>query len=720
MPDKRDQKGTAALLKRIRDRFDYATNYWRDIRIEGDRDMMFVSGDPWPGKEKLARKDAVRPCLVYDELSQYTNQLINDVRQNKRAVKVIPRGYGSNDKTAEMRGDLIRQIEYESNAQSAYATGFENVVNRSYGGWRIVRRYVSERSFDQKLVIERIANPNSSYPDPDAKKQDFSDAKWWFLLDTVPRKEFKSRYPKATISDFDATHYEVAKAWIKEDQVQIAEYWEVEEKDATLYQIKGKDGKSLAMLEDHLPEGSGFEEDGDYTYLVTPAGRFQLLNEREVKLPSIEQYLTNGVEILEENDEPGRYIPIVWFTGRELWVDTGGGPQRKLMSMIRLARDPQMMINYIRSAEAEQIGMTPKVPYLGVEGQFVHPEEWQASISEPKAFLQYKAKVTGVDGTLGPPTRQPFTPQVDPLEMAAESSRRAVQSAMGLSALPVNAQRLGDKSGVALKEIDENEDRGSFHFIDNFEMALEHSGRVLDDKIPYVYDGTRTLTLRNVEGEHRVVDVNKPKPGSDEIENDLTVGEHDITISTGPSQQSERDKADDFVDTMVPELEGLTIDPVAKQKLLGLLIKLKNVGPVGDKMIEILTPDDTGAQAQQQSQQLQAQVQNYQVMLSQLQAENLKLYQEKVGKLVDNAAMLKKAEMDNLVKLAIAEIGAKAQITSERYQQLHDAMLAIVDNSHNAAMTAIEQQHEKEMAANEAAEAAKMADKAEAAAPAAQ
>jgi Phage P22-like portal protein len=700
-------KGTDALLARIRERFDYCTTYWRDIYKEGDTDMLYVSGNPWPGKELLARKDAMRPAMVYDELSQYTNQIINDVRQNKRAVKVIPRGFGANDQTAQLRGDLIRQIEYGSNAQSAYACGFENVVNRSFGGWRIKRQYVSEHSFDQELVIERISNPKCSYPDPDAKKQDFSDARYWFLLEPVPRKEYRRKYPKATIADFDSSHSESARAWIKEDQIQVAEYYEVELEKQKLFQLERPGKTPLTALEDHLPEGD-WQEDGDNKYWATRDGRYRLLNEREVELRTIRHYITNGIEILEESEEPGKYIPIVWFTGKELFVDSGAGPKRMLMSMVRLARDPQMMVNYIKSAEAEQIGMTPKVPYLAVEGQIVKPEDWQASVSTPVAFLTYKAKVTGVDGILGPPIRNPFTPAVEPLEMASESARRHIQSAMGLSALPVNAQKLGDKSGVALAEIDENEDRGSFHFIDNYEMALEHNGRIINNLIPFVYDSTRSVSLRNEKDEHRVVELNSPRAGTSKVDNDITVGEHDVTISTGPKQDSEREKANDFVDNMVPELETLPLDPGVKQKLLALLIRLKNVGPIGDEMVKILTPDDQGAAAAQQAQTLGAQVQNYQVMLAQLQAENLKLYQEKVGKLVDNAAMLKKAEMDNLVKLAIAEIGAKTNISSERSTQLHDAMMAIVENSHDAAMTAIEQQHEKEMAASQAQDALKL------------
>jgi hypothetical protein len=52
--------------------------------------------DPKGAKQ---RKDANRPMIELDELNQYCNQVINDLRANKRGIKVSPKGNGANDKT---------------------------------------------------------------------------------------------------------------------------------------------------------------------------------------------------------------------------------------------------------------------------------------------------------------------------------------------------------------------------------------------------------------------------------------------------------------------------------------------------------------------------------------------------------------------------------------------------------------------------------------------
>ena len=88
---RKDQK----ILDEIRDNYARYKEAWKDIYNEGAKDMTFVAGDPWDPKDKQARKDLDRPCMSFDELGQYINQLINDVRANKRAIAIAPAGNGA-------------------------------------------------------------------------------------------------------------------------------------------------------------------------------------------------------------------------------------------------------------------------------------------------------------------------------------------------------------------------------------------------------------------------------------------------------------------------------------------------------------------------------------------------------------------------------------------------------------------------------------------------
>jgi Phage P22-like portal protein len=671
---------TDPFLKDCLDRFDYFKDRWHDIREASKEDMRYVSGDPWDPKEKRARQAVNRPCLVMDELGQYVNAPINEVRQNPRAVQVIPEGSGANDKTANHRANIIRGIEYRSEAQQAYITGFENAIQRSYGYWRINTQFVADSSFDQEIVIRRIPNPDTVYLDPDCKHADCSDGKDAFVIDLKPKREFQKRWPKAKMVDFTIDIQEALPSWIKEDEIQVAEYWKSEEKERKLLLVDGGRTGPLAMFEDELPTGfSG-----------------KIMKDRLVRVPKITQYITNGVEILEEHEWAGKFIPLVPVFGKELWVDDGSGSKRVLLSLIRLARDPYMLYCYYRTTEAEIISMTPKTPYIGVEGQFTeHEKEWQQANTTPLAYLQYKAKTNATGETvLPPPARPAYSPQIEPMEMGAESARRSIMTATGISPLPTAAQRVNEKSGVAIERIQSQANQGTYHFLDNYDRALMYSGRIIDDLIDKIYDTERQVPIRKMNEEHSLLTVNDPK----DADTNLSTGKHGITISVGPEYESQREQASSFVDLIVQNIETLPIDPPAKAKLLALSVKLKNIGPIGDEISDLLAPPQTEAQMQQKLQLITAQAAQYQQMVAQLQAENQILHAEKNGKVVDNEYMLKKATLDNDVKVLIAQIQTKAQDALQRAQMYQEFMIENHGAAHEAAMQAVQHSHDKQLA----------------------
>jgi hypothetical protein len=154
-----------------------------------------------------------------------------------------------------------------------------------------------------------------------------------------------------------------------------------------------------------------------------------------------------------------------------------------------------MLYCYYRTTQAELVGMTPKTPYIGYEGQFKgHESEWSKVQHTPVAYLQAKASTEGSAGQVLPlPQRQPYSPAIDQLEFGAEGARRAIQAAMGVSPLPSSAQRRNEKSGVALQQIEASSQKGTYHFIDNFDHMLRQVGVIAEDLMGSTYDTPRDV-----------------------------------------------------------------------------------------------------------------------------------------------------------------------------------------------------------------------------------
>lgn len=676
------ETGDEALLKEIRDRFTYATDAWREIREERQIDMRYICGDPWDQADRKARENAGRPCINHDELNQYVNHAMNNARQNKRGIKVDP--LTGTEKEAELRQDIIRTAEYRSRAQAAYLTAFQAMLEGSYGFFGVSRRYVENENItaanfeEQEIWFRTFANPDSVLPDPDCKEPDWSDQGYCFVLESITREEFKRQHPKAQFLDFSAEQMQVAKGWIDDRLILRAEYWKVITTQQKIYLLDN--GKIV----NRLSEGQ------------------KIKSERTKTVKRVVQYLTNGVEILKELPQPGTIIPIIPVTGLERYVDEGAGPKRKIFSLPRLARDPQMTLAYLCTLEAEEAGLTPKVPYKGYVGQFETDRvAWENITKQPRGFIQVDPVVDAATGEVLPlPVREQFTPNFQAYEVAKDSARRAIQAAMGISPLPTAAQRSNEKSGVALERIQQAQDVGSFHFVDNFDRALMLGGRIINEWIPVVYGSEdREMMLVRPDDTHRRVKLNTKEPYRDPKSNELEHfliddGSHTVTVSTGPSYDSQREAVSSFVDTLIASLPKLPIPPPTQAKILAIAIQMKQLGPKGDQLAELISPQQQG----QIPPEAQAAIAHAQQLVQELQAEIKKLLDEKNAKVVDNEYRLAIEKLKIDAQLAIAEVNTKAQILNERVAFVEDVYKQLHGQAHEAGMQAADQAHQQGMA----------------------
>ena len=726
--------------KEIRDCYSEYLNEWKDIRLEAQTDLKYVAGDPWTEADRAMREDAGRPCISLDELNQYLNQYNNSLRQNKRAIQVVPKGNGANDKDATRRENMIRGIENESNAQEAYITMAEYAASCSYGYLLLRTEYrgdckdgdeADESLFEQKINIQRVANPDTILLNPGFEKADASDVEDGFVLRRIRRSEFARKYPKAEKTDFEATDINQAKDWIAEKDLQIAEYWKTHKIPRKLLLLRLTQDGNETLIPVWESELEGKKPD-----------KSEVARERTVEVKQIVQYPTNGLEILDEIPWAGSRIPIISCFGKELWYDEGGGAKRHLLSMIRLARDPQMLFAYMCTQEAEEAGMTPKTPFIGAKGQFESARQvWEMINKQPYAFVEYD-KVPDAAGTqaLPPPARLPWSPNFQEYEVAKDSIRRSIQAAMGITPLPTAALRDSEKSGVALEKISQQESIGSFHFTDNFDRALQNLGWQVNELLPLIYDTPREVPIEKADGTfatlhvigntshpieqgaYDVQDLPADEQGQPKEHVHTGLGDFDVTISTGPSYQSQRDQASQFVDHLIANWQQLGIPPALAMKILALGIKLKGIGPIGDAIQELLDPPTDMSQwppaAQAAYTQLQGQLQQLQQenqalhmdraakvleQQTKLQIEDKKGQHEAAAKAADFVTKMSEADKDRETKLAVAEITTKAQNINERMSAFEDLMTQFHEQAHEFAQMVMQHKQSMELAQQGAA-----------------
>ena len=550
----------------------------------------------------------------------------------------------------------------------------ENVTQRSYGFCRVSKRYVSDDSVDeQELVILPIPNPNTVLIDPDAKQPGRRDMTWAFLLDNLRTKDFKKRWKNAEVLDFSTEIIQQLPLWLKEDSIQVAEYWRIESEPRTRLKLDIHGG--FVCWEDEL-EGAEVTDDEAICSkpcelpdgVTVPKGRHKILARRDSQVHSVMQYITNGVEILEENPQDGRYIAIAACFGKERYVNDGAGDKLQIESLVRQARNPFMAYCYAQTTSMELLGMMPKALWSCYEGQFEgHEDEVASAGHAPIPFIQFKAKTeeTGEE-ILPPPQWNHWDVPLQSVEVAAESYKRAIQSSMGMYNTSVGKHDTSAQSGVAVRELDDQSSQGSFHFIDAFDGFLEDVGRILDDQIDYVYDTPRDVGVRMPNGDHKVVRVNEaftdPQTG-ETYHYRLGTGRHSVSISTGPSSNSQRQAASEFADQLA---QNQMVFP----RIADLVVKLKNLGPIGDEISDRLVPADIAArkggaplppQAQQMMSQQKQQLMQQAALIADLQKQLEAKLPEIQSKQAIAALQEETKRQDIQAQLRIAELQAGVQ-----------------------------------------------------------
>ncbi len=585
-------------LKLARDRYKRCIEAEQSNRDHAKAALKFRNLEQWPDKIKHDREndpDGARPCLVVDKTNQYINQVKNDQRQNRPAIKVRPVDDKGDPEIAEIYQGIVRHIEDTSKADLAYDTAFEQALDGGFGYFRILTDYTDEMSFDQDIIIKRIRNRFAAHLDPDHQEPDGSDAKFGFIVDKMKRDEFKAQYPGVDIVDFKDVGDDL-KEWVTEEEVLVAEYFFIEPKAVTIHM---------------LADGSVVNDD--------ELGRQTSVKSRKTTINVVKwQKICGNPAPLEEREWPGKFIPIVEVIGNELDIEG----KRITSGMLKAAMDSQRIYNYATSSFVENVALAPKAPFIGAEGQFENYEaDWKSANRRNLSALTYKP--TTVDGHLVPaPQRQPPPGISAGWLQVMQNSEQGIQGSLGMYQASLGAES-NEKSGKAILARQREGDTATFHYIDNLSRSIRHAGRIIVDLIPKIYDTQRVVRILGEDGTPDHAQINPEQEqaiteirtgqGIEKIYN-LNVGKYDVTVSVGPSYTTKRQEA---AEAMVQILQG---NPELMQTIGDLAFKNMDwpgADEIAERLKKLLPPqlqEDEEGQPQQDP-QLQAMVQQLQAQL---------------------------------------------------------------------------------------------------------
>src|SRR6218665_1149171 len=179
------------IISDAREDFDLSETAENENRQRWLYNMRFARlGDQWPAEIKALREKEGRPCLTVNRLPSMLRLVLNEARKNRPSIKIKPVGSGASREVAEIFAGIIRNIEYQSNAGSAYDTAFDHAVTGGFGYIRVLTEYTDDDTFDQDIRIKRVKNKLTIYGDENGDLADSSDWMKAFVTEHYTKKRF--------------------------------------------------------------------------------------------------------------------------------------------------------------------------------------------------------------------------------------------------------------------------------------------------------------------------------------------------------------------------------------------------------------------------------------------------------------------------------------------------------------------------------------------------
>lgn len=543
------------ILRDALDRFQAGIDGDKDNRDRDEQDRRFYRGEQWDDADVKSRVG--RPTLTINRLPQFVKQITGEMRQNKPAIRVLPVDDQTDPELAETYSAIIRHIEGQSDAHRAYAKAGEQAVIGGIGWLRVLTDYADDKSFDQEIFVRGIRNPLSVVIDPGAVDPTRCDMMWAFVSEMLTEDEFKKKFPEAKREGWPQGD-ERYNHWHADKKIRVAEYW-----------VREPYRRELFLLSDGSTRYS--DEAIDPTAMVG----LEVVDARDVTAYRVKCYKLTGVEVLASYDWTGQTIPLVPVIGEEIEL----GDEVFRHGLIYHAKDGQRSYNFARSAMVEHIASQPKAPYLITAKMVANPDvkkQWEGLNTGNPPALIYEPDPLQPGG----PRREPppsFAAAWYQEAMIADGDMKATTGIYDASL----GKQSNETSGRAIIARDQQGETASFVYVDNLSGAIRAIGLILLEIIPHIYTGERVVRLMGedgaIEGYSRI---NTMLPDGT-VWNDISVGQFDLEVTTGPAFATKRMEAAERMMQLVQAV------PAIGQVGADMIVKALDM-PYGDKLAERL------------------------------------------------------------------------------------------------------------------------------------
>lgn len=650
--------------------------FLNESRQNAIEDMQFELGGESSWDPRMWSQRGDRPKITINTPTTKKNRLANDLRDLNPEIKIIP----TDDEFSEharIKTGLIKKIQDLSGAESVFDQCFSQGLAAGFSFMKVSVDYESSQTFDMTPKIKFLPNNLGVYVDHYTQSPCYLDMKWGLCEEKISLDQFKQKYSDKTVSGFPSDAVNLDKSII------LGDFYKIKETPKKLLMISNGEQIIEGFKDDlRISQALEYEINGEKVWTV--------LQERKSYQNKLHWYKLSVADILDEREILGKYIPIIPYEARVVWVQG----QKYLVSFLRDLKEPARLKNYAKSVEAEMLGMSTLTDVMAPAAAISnHIEYWESRNKKRWPFLPYDHQ-DKQGNPIPPPQAINFSGNFNQFAAISQGYNADIDEISGMWQDNVGGPS-ALRSGVAIDLKQNQGNQNNFDFIDNFTTrTLQYLGVVLNDLIDNYYDTERNETITGKDGRPELVKLNQP--------GGITLGEteYQVKVSIGSAVESKRKESNELIMELAkafPErlqsavhIMANNLDGFKDKEELVKLLKAQ----LGPELAQVLDEDDPqrvfveNAQLKQQMQQQQAQLEqateliksmqiDYQKAMDvqrlkgeqDMQKENLRSQNDLQKETVKGEYDLQKTELQNQGKV-LSQIADGVQIALSKISEL--------------------------------------------------
>lgn len=565
-------------LPTIKRNIEQSSQYFKKNYDRYQRFMKFVFDTSLSPNDLATLKALNKPNLEFGILEAYINRRVGEFALHEPDLEVRA---ADGLTTAQINENLtttinvveghVREIIDNVNSDGFRSQLYKDTMGGGFSVAEVYTDYLHDMTFEQCIKVERVFNPALCGFDPLARESHKGDGQYCFKITPRTKEEFETEYGKeATLGMSFTRNVDVnGFSWSYENQQQkillVVDYFCKESKRE----------KIAKLTNGHVILAKHYEQLLD---IWQKQGRIEqppmIVQERWSQIESIWHYRVCENKMLEARQTNYRYLPLVFFDGNSVTVESSPGNASYQMTRpyVYQAEGVQRLKNFAgQSIGAELETMVQHKFMVAIESI---PEDYIDAYTNPQQaqVLAYNA-FYDKNPQLPLPAPQVIqrtdTPAI--VQATFEGTDRTTQAILG----SFDAQQgvVGDRiSGRAIEMGAIQSDAASLPYLENFIKGMNRIGQILLDLIPKYYVTPRSIPIRKANGLRSYQVINDPT-SEDSIDLNYDPMSLQIKIKAGVNSSMQKRYALDQITRLMQSSESFS----AFMNSVGLDILVQNL-----------------------------------------------------------------------------------------------------------------------------------------------